>query len=361
MPSDTIAAQSAANVPADVRNPQVELAGVRKEFGNGIVAVEGADLTVADGELFAILGPSGSGKTTVLRMIAGFEQPTAGTIRLGGVDVTGLPARHRDVNTVFQEYALFPHMTVAQNVEYGLKVRGVPKAERRRRTADALDMVRLTEQARRRPEQLSGGQRQRVALARALVGRPRVLLLDEPLGALDLKLREQMQIELKSIQRDVGITFVLVTHDQDEALSVCDRLAVFNNGRIEQIGAAREVYESPVNRFVADFVGTSNVLDGAAAEALIGRAGMFVVRPERIGVFAADTDSIPGVRTTAATVSELIYSGPTTRITAHTQIGVTLTATVLTASTWLPPDLHHGSQITLAWPEKAIHTLTTEE
>jgi putative spermidine/putrescine transport system ATP-binding protein len=240
-------------------------------------------------------------------------------------------------------------------------VRGVPKAERRRRAGDALDMVRLTEHASRRPQQLSGGQRQRVALARALVGRPRVLLLDEPLGALDLKLREQMQIELKSIQREVGITFVIVTHDQDEALSVCDRLAVFNHGRIEQVGAAREVYENPANRFVADFVGTSNVLDGAAAEALVGRQGMFVVRPERIGVFAADTDSVPGVRTVAATVSELIYAGPTTRITAHTQIGVTLTATVLTASTWLPPDLHHGSPITLAWPEKAIHTLMNEE
>ena len=238
---------------------------------HGYVAVEGADLTVDDGELFAILGPSGSGKTTVLRMIAGFEQPTAGIIQLGGVDVTALPARRRDVNTVFQEYALFPHMTVAQNVEYGLKVRGVPKAERRRRTADALDMVRLTDQAPRRPAQLSGGQRQRVALARALVGRPRVLLLDEPLGALDLKLREQMQIELKAIQREVGITFVIVTHDQDEALTLCDRLAVFNDGRIEQVGKARDVYENPANRFVADFVGTSNVLDGDAAEALVGR------------------------------------------------------------------------------------------
>ena len=206
-------------------------------------------------------------------MIAGFEQPTAGVIKLGGVDVTALPARHRDVNTVFQEYALFPHMTVAQNVEYGLKVKGVPKAERRRRTADALDMVRLTDHAPRRPAQLSGGQRQRVALARALVGRPRVLLLDEPLGALDLKLREQMQIELKAIQREVGITFVIVTHDQDEALTLCDRLAVFNDGRIEQVGNARDVYENPANRFVADFVGTSNVLDGAAAEALDGPAG----------------------------------------------------------------------------------------
>src|ERR1700754_3317762 len=278
--------------------PQIELIGLRKEFGSGatssdkVVAVEGADLTVDDGELFAILGPSGSGKTTVLRMIAGFEQPTSGEIRLGGRDVTALPARHRDVNTVFQEYALFPHMTVAQNVEYGLKVKGVPKAERRRRTADALDMVRLTDQAPRSPAQLSGGQRQRVALARALVGRPRVLLLDEPLGALDLKLREQMQVELKAIQREVGITFVIVTHDQDEALTLCDRLAVFNEGRIEQVGRTRDVYESPANRFVADFVGTSNVLDGSAAEALVGRQGPFGARPGRIAVFAPGTDPV---------------------------------------------------------------------
>jgi putative spermidine/putrescine transport system ATP-binding protein len=258
MPSGMAGAQQRSDPAAAVGDPQSELTGVRKEFGDGrhkVVAVEGADLTVGDGELFAILGPSGSGKTTVLRMVAGFEQPTAGTIRLGGVDVTALPARRRDVNTVFQEYALFPHMTVAQNVEYGLKVKGVARDERRRRTSDALDMVRLSGEASRSPAQLSGGQRQRVALARALVGRPRVLLLDEPLGALDLKLREQMQIELKEIQREVGITFVIVTHDQDEALTLCDRLAVFNNGRIEQIGKARDVYENPANRFVADFVG----------------------------------------------------------------------------------------------------------
>src|SRR6201995_1271311 len=297
-------------MPSD--EPQIELSGVRKVLsdrtrrGQDVVAVEGAERTVAEGELFAILGPSGSGKTTVLRLIAGFEQPTAGEIRLGGADVTALPARHRDVNTVFQEYALFPHMTVAQNVEYGLKVKGVPKAERRRRTADALDMVRLTDHAPRRPAQLSGGQRQRVALARALVGRPRVLLLDEPLGALDLKLREQMQIELKGIQREVGITFVIVTHDQDEALTLCDRLAVFNNGRIEQIGKARDVYENPANRFVADFVGTSNVLDGAAAEELVGRPGTFVVRPERVAVLAPGSGPADGMRTVAATGSEVI-------------------------------------------------------
>ncbi len=364
MPSGTVRPRPDAKSVAAVDDPQIELIGVRKVFGdsrNRVVAVEGADLAVFDGELFAILGPSGSGKTTVLRMIAGFEAPTAGVIRLGGTDVTALPARRRDVNTVFQEYALFPHMTVAQNVEYGLKVRGVAKAERRRRSADALDMVRLTDQAPRRPAQLSGGQRQRVALARALVGRPRVLLLDEPLGALDLKLREQMQIELKEIQREVGITFVIVTHDQDEALTLCDRLAVFNDGRIEQVGAAREVYENPANRFVADFVGTSNVLDGAAAEALVGRPGMFVIRPERIAVFAPETDAVPGVRTVDATVSEVIYAGPTTKVAAVTPQGVALTATVLTASTWLPPDLQHGTPITLAWPEKALHQLSIKE
>jgi putative spermidine/putrescine transport system ATP-binding protein len=361
MPSDAVRSSATVNHPPSPAAAQVELIGVRKEFGD-IVAVAGADLAVADGELFALLGPSGSGKTTVLRMIAGFEQPTAGAIKLGGVDVTGTPPRRRDVNTVFQEYALFPHMTVAQNVEYGLKVRGVPKRERRRRTSDALDMVRLIDHAARRPAQLSGGQRQRVALARALIGRPRVLLLDEPLGALDLKLREQMQVELKEIQREVGITFVIVTHDQDEALSLCDRLAVFNAGRIEQVGRAREVYESPANRFVADFVGTSNVLDASAAEELLGRAGTFVVRPERIGVFAPGTDPVPGVRTVEATVSEVIYAGPTTRITARTARGVRLSATVLTASSkWLPPDLHHGSPITLAWPDNAVYALSSNE
>lgn len=359
-----VSAQQHVNPAAAVDDPQIELIGVRKEFGDArhkVVAVEGADLAVGDGELFAILGPSGSGKTTVLRMIAGFERPTAGAIRLGGIDVTALPARRRDVNTVFQEYALFPHMTVAQNVEYGLKVRGVPRDERRSRTADALDMVRLIDEASRRPAQLSGGQRQRVALARALIGRPRVLLLDEPLGALDLKLREQMQVELKAIQREVGITFVIVTHDQDEALGLCDRLAVFNDGRIEQIGRARDVYENPANRFVADFVGSANLLDGSVADALVGRPGMFVIRPERIAVFAPGTDPVPGVRTVDATVSEIIYAGPTTRISATAQPGVTLTAIILTASTWLPSNLHHGAPITLAWPEKAVHHLSKEE
>lgn len=350
-------------MPSGPGEPQIELTGVRKVFGDSIVAVAGADLIVDDGELFAILGPSGSGKTTVLRMIAGFEQPTAGTIKLGGVDVTALPARRRDVNTVFQEYALFPHMSVAQNVEYGMRVRGVPKAERRSRAAEALDMVRLADYGPRKPAQLSGGQRQRVALARALVGRPKVLLLDEPLGALDLKLREQMQVELKAIQREVGITFVIVTHDQDEALTLCDRLAVFNDGRIEQIGKARDVYENPVNRFVADFVGTSNVLDGDAAEALVGRRGLFAVRPERIAVLPTGATPIPGSRTVDATVAEVIYAGPTTRVAAVAQVGgqpgVTLTATVLNAASSLPEDLGHGTQITLAWADGAVHDLST--
>jgi putative spermidine/putrescine transport system ATP-binding protein len=358
-PSGIDAGSSATATPAQ---PQIELIGLRKVFHergtNGVVAVEGADLTVEDGELFAILGPSGSGKTTVLRMIAGFEQPTAGTIRLGGEDVTSWPARRRDVNTVFQEYALFPHMTVTQNVEYGMKVRGVPRAERRKRTTDALDMVRLTDQAPRRPAQLSGGQRQRVALARALVGRPRVLLLDEPLGALDLKLREQMQVELKAIQREVGITFVIVTHDQDEALTLSDRLAVFNDGRIEQIGRARDVYEYPANRFVADFVGTSNVLDGDVAEALVGRPGLFAVRPERIAVGAAGDPTAPGTRSVDATVAEVIYAGPTTRVAAVAAPGVTLTATVLTAADELPADLGHGTAITMSWPDNAVHDLS---
>jgi putative spermidine/putrescine transport system ATP-binding protein len=343
-------------MPSSPGGPQIQLEGVRKVFGDSIIAVDGADLTVEDGELFAILGPSGSGKTTVLRMIAGFEQPTAGTIRLGGMDVTALPARRRDVNTVFQEYALFPHMTVAQNVEYGMKVRGVPRDERRTRTAEALEMVRLADYGPRKPAQLSGGQRQRVALARALVGRPKVLLLDEPLGALDLKLREQMQLELKAIQREVGITFVIVTHDQDEALTLCDRLAVFNAGRIEQVGKARDVYENPVNRFVADFVGTSNVLDGDAAEALVGRPGMFAVRPERIAVLAAG-GAVPGSRSVDATVAEVIYAGATTRVAAVAAPGVTLTATVLNAAASLPDELGHGAQITMAWPDSAVHDL----
>ena len=263
----------------------VSLRGLRKQFGHGdaaVAAVDGVDLDVMDGEFLTLLGPSGSGKTTVLRMIAGFELPTAGTIELAGQDVTALAPFDRNVNTVFQDYALFGHMTVAQNIEYGLKVAKVSKPVRKARVAEALEAVRLGSYGGRKPTQLSGGQRQRVALARALVNRPKVLLLDEPLGALDLKLREQMQVELKAIQREVGITFVFVTHDQEEALTMSDRIAVFNAGRIEQVGTPTEVYEQPRTRFVAGFVGTSNLLEGKSAEAVLGRDELISVRPEKI-------------------------------------------------------------------------------
>ena len=362
MPSGTVTSARGAEPAGDTAVPQIELIGVRKEFSGGVVAVEGADLSIGDGELFAILGPSGSGKTTLLRLIAGFEQPTAGTIKLGGQDVTALPPARRDTNTVFQQYALFPHMTVAQNVEYGLRVRGVGKAERRQRAAEALEMVRLSGQVTRKPAELSGGQQQRVALARALVGRPRVLLLDEPLGALDLKLREQMQVELKAIQREVGITFVIVTHDQDEALTLCDRLVVLNDGRIEQIGAAREVYENPANRFVADFVGTSNVFDGDVAEALLGTRGTFAIRPERIEVLEPGAAVRAGHRGVDAVVAEVVYAGPITRVAATltgvdgVAAAVRLTATLLSAET--STVLAHGTAIVLAWPDSAVRDLT---
>jgi putative spermidine/putrescine transport system ATP-binding protein len=264
-----------------VTDNAVRLEGVTKRFGD-VEAVAGVDLAIEDGEFFAMLGPSGSGKTTTLRLIAGFEAPTEGRVLLAGQDVTRVPPAKRDVNTVFQDYALFPHMSVLRNVEYGLMVKGVGKGERRERAQEALATVRLPEYGDRRPGQLSGGQRQRVALARALVNRPRVLLLDEPLGALDLKLREQMQVELKAIQNDVGITFVFVTHDQDEALAMSDRIAVFNEGRIEQVGSPAEVYEHPATPFVAGFVGTSNLLQGAVAEHVLGQAGTYTVRPEKI-------------------------------------------------------------------------------
>jgi putative spermidine/putrescine transport system ATP-binding protein len=303
------------------RAPAIRLTGLRKAFGP-VEAVAGIDLDIADGEFFSMLGPSGSGKTTVLRMIAGFELPTAGTVTLSGRDVTREPPFNRDVNTVFQDYALFPHMNVQANVEYGLRVRKVAKPERRARAEAALATVRLEGFGDRRPAQLSGGQRQRVALARALVNRPRVLLLDEPLGALDLKLREEMQVELKAIQREVGITFVFVTHDQEEALTMSDRVAVFHHGRVEQVGAPAEVYERPATPFVAGFVGTSNLLTGAAAEQVLGRRGVFSVRPEKIHLGRADAPA-PSGDTIAATgrVAEVVYAGPTTRFVVDLDAG----------------------------------------
>ncbi|MGZ4786358.1 MAG: ABC transporter ATP-binding protein, partial [Acidimicrobiales bacterium] len=283
----------------------VELIDVGKRFGS-VIAVTQVNLAVRAGEFFSFLGPSGSGKTTCLRMIAGFEQPTEGRVLLQGRDVAGSPPYDRDVNTVFQDYALFPHLGVGENVEYGLKVKGVGRADRRARAADALAMVRLEGYGSRRINQLSGGQRQRVALARALVNRPRVLLLDEPLGALDLKLREEMQVELKRIQGEVSITFIYVTHDQDEALSMSDRLAVFSNGRIEQVGTPAEVYESPGSAFVAGFVGTSNILEGDLAVRLRGAPDAFTVRPEKVSLLAVDAGPVAGapeIRATGSVVS----------------------------------------------------------
>ncbi|MEY3802339.1 MAG: hypothetical protein RLZZ51_621 [Actinomycetota bacterium] len=286
----------------------IALRDVRKTFGS-VVAVDAVNLDVFDGEFLTLLGPSGSGKTTVLRMIAGFEPLTSGSIMLNGKDVTGVPAFERDVNTVFQDYALFPHMTVLENVEYGLKVKGVARPERRNRATEILEVVQLVGFADRKPNQLSGGQRQRVALARALVNQPKVLLLDEPLGALDLKLREEMQVELKSIQQRVGITFVYVTHDQGEALSMSDRVVVFNTGKIEQVGTPREIYEHPATSFVAGFVGITNLFSGDRALQLVGRAGVFTLRPEHVQISEDLTQA--GIR---ATITSIQYLGAECRV-----------------------------------------------
>jgi len=277
-----------------------------------VVAVAGIDLEIEAGEFFTLLGPSGSGKTTTLRMIAGFEDPTGGEIELAGEDVSGVPPYERAVNTVFQDYALFPHMSVGENVAYGLRIRGVGKAERNRRRDEALEMVRLPGYGERKPGELSGGQRQRVALARAIVNRPRVLLLDEPLGALDLKLREQMQVELKAIQDEVGITFVYVTHDQDEALTMSDRIAVFNDGRIEQVSSPVELYEQPATEFVAGFVGVSNLLERDGSR--------FTIRPEKIQLI--DPAASPnGLRTERGRIAEVAYAGMVTRYTVALEQG----------------------------------------
>lgn len=301
------------------QQPAIRLTGLTKEFG-AVTAVDHVDLEIAAGEFFSMLGPSGSGKTTVLRLIAGFEQPTAGTIELFGDDVTRRAPFDRDVNTVFQDYALFPHMNVLDNVAYGLRVRGIGRAERNERARRALASVRLEQMGDRKPAQLSGGQRQRVALARATVVQPKVLLLDEPLGALDLKLREQMQVELKQIQRDLGITFIFVTHDQEEALTLSDRVAVFNNGRIEQLGTPAELYERPASRFVADFVGTSNLFDDRISRELVGSGGVHSVRPEKMTVGTGETG--PGIRNAPGTVVETIYLGSGIRLVVDLDAGV---------------------------------------
>jgi putative spermidine/putrescine transport system ATP-binding protein len=330
---------TAGSEPASA--PAVRAVGLRKTYGD-VVALEGIDLEARPGEFFTMLGPSGSGKTTTLRLIAGFERPDAGRVELDGVDATGKPPYLREVNTVFQDYALFPHMTVAENVAYGLRVKGVGRRERSERAAEALEMVRLKELGARKPIQLSGGQRQRVALARALVNRPRVLLLDEPLGALDLKLRLQMQLELKRIQREMGsTTFIYVTHDQDEALTMSDRLAVFSEGRVEQVGTPAEVYEHPANEFVAGFVGTSNVLERD------GRR--FTVRPEKLHIL--EDGAVPeGMRAAAGTIREVVYLGSVTRYVVDLEDGQTLVALRQNLETSAGEALAaRGRRVRLAW------------
>ena len=311
----------------------VSIKGLSRSFGD-VRAVAGVDLDIYEGEFITLLGPSGSGKTTVLRMIAGFEKPDSGTIDLAGKDVSQLPPYERDVNTVFQDYALFPHMNVISNIEYGLKVKGVAKEECSARALEALKQVRLEGYGERKPSQLSGGQRQRVALARALVNRPSVLLLDEPLGALDLKLREQMQIELKELQREVGITFIFVTHDQEEALTMSDRIAVFNNGKIEQLGTPREIYENPVSSFVSEFVGQTNkiVMDGTRIN----------IRPESVSVSkskASGNRSLPG------NLRDVIFVGAITRYLVDTNCGPVISV--------VPEgDLKVGDPVTVSWEKE---------
>jgi putative spermidine/putrescine transport system ATP-binding protein len=322
----------------------VHVSGLRKRYGD-VVALAGVDLDIGAGEFFTLLGPSGSGKTTLLRLIAGFERPDAGRIELGGADVTRVPPYSRNVNTVFQDYALFPHMTVAQNIEYGLRVRRVAKADRREKVDRALEMVRLPGLGARRPAQLSGGQRQRVALARAIVNEPEVLLLDEPLGALDLKLRQEMQLELLRVQREVGITFIYVTHDQEEALTMSDRIAVLNAGSIEQVGGPVEVYEQPLTAFVAGFIGVSN---------LIERDGRTItVRPEKLTLIEEDEPEQPGAHTEPGQVRDVIYAGVLTRYVVDLDAGGELVVSRQNAEA--RTGIAAGSRVRIAWrPDQAF-------
>ncbi|WP_018152921.1 ABC transporter ATP-binding protein [Leeia oryzae] len=329
----------------------VEFTQVSRIFGQ-TRAVDNVSVQVREGEFFSMLGPSGSGKTTSLRLIAGFEQPSTGSIRIFGQEAAGVPPYERDVNTVFQDYALFPHMNIRDNVAYGLMVKGIGKTERERKAEEALEMVALPGYGDRKPGQLSGGQRQRVALARALVNQPRVLLLDEPLGALDLKLREQMQVELKTLHRKLGITFIYVTHDQGEALSMSDRVAVFNNGRIEQVDAPKLLYTRPKTTFVADFVGTANVITGALAERITGQTQPFSIRPEHISF--ATTGELPADRLgVAGEVADVQYHGATSRV--EVQVEQKLFAVMVAnqdADDHALPVI--GSQVQLSWPVSAM-------
>lgn len=334
----------------------VQFTHVSRQFGE-VKAVDRVSIDIQDGEFFSMLGPSGSGKTTCLRLIAGFEQPSAGSIRIHGEEAAGLPPYQRDVNTVFQDYALFPHMNVRDNVAYGLKVKGVGKTERLNRAEEALGMVALGGYGERKPVQLSGGQRQRVALARALVNRPRVLLLDEPLGALDLKLREQMQSELKKLQRQLGITFIFVTHDQTEALSMSDRVAVFNKGRIEQVDTPRNLYMKPATTFVAEFVGTSNVIRGELAQRLSGNPQPFSIRPEHVrfaeGPLGTGEVEISGL------LHDIQYQGSATRYELKLENGQALNISQAN-NQWLDTTAGHqvGQSITARWAREAMTPLT---
>ncbi|GAA1529122.1 ABC transporter ATP-binding protein [Actinomadura kijaniata] len=367
---------------ADTAVPAIELAGVRKSYvshGETVAAVRGVDLRIGQGEFFSLLGPSGCGKTTTMRMIAGFEEPTAGEVYLHGQSVTGVPANKRDVNMVFQSYALFPHMSVFENVAFGLRRRGVAKNEIKQRVGDILEIVDLTGREKRRPSEMSGGQQQRVALARALVNRPRALLLDEPLGALDLKLRQAMQVELKRIQREVGITFVYVTHDQGEALTMSDRIAVMNDGLVEQLGPPREIYERPATKFVAGFIGTSNLLSGTVTElsggdavlshgdegrivvplredlaAGAGDALEVTVRPEKIEIVgerpAGGGSAVP------ATVAEVVYLGTSTNYLVTTADGTEVTVFMQNANN--SDDVaERGDRVWLAWEPRHSYAI----
>ena len=345
MIADPTGVQPAQTSGQATERAAVRVSGLRKRYGD-VAAVDGIDLTVRTGEFFTLLGPSGSGKTSLLRLIAGFERPDAGQIELAGRDVTRTPPYARNVNTVFQDYALFPHMTVAENIEYGLRVRHMNKPARRQQAGRALEMVRLEGLGGRKPAQLSGGQRQRVALARAIVNEPEVLLLDEPLGALDLKLRQEMQLELLRVQREVGITFVYVTHDQEEALTMSDRIAVLNQGQIEQVGEPIEVYERPLTPFVAGFIGVSN---------LIERDGSLItVRPEKIVLLDEGQPDPPGSHVETGVIREVSYAGVLTRYIVDLDSGGELV--VARQNTRAPSHVHdgRGRRMRIAWQASTI-------
>ncbi len=333
----------------------VECESLSRLFGE-VRALDGVTFQIKAGEFFSLLGPSGSGKTTCLRLIAGFDRPTTGIVRLFGKDVSQDPPYARDVNTVFQDYALFPHMSIAENIGYGLRIRKVPKAEQNQRIEEMLRLVKLEGMGKRSPGKLSGGQKQRVALARALINRPKVLLLDEPLGALDLKLREAMQVELKGLQQQLGITFIYVTHDQGEALSMSDRIAVFNQGKIEQLGSPTEVYDCPSTAFVAGFVGIANVLDASVSEKTMGAKASHSLRPEKIKLAARASDVAAGDPSLTGSVSSVLFLGANTRVVVSTEGGPTLNVSVphgfLTGK-----EVALGAPVILHWNRKDAHPL----